>query len=61
MSGRSSVVYWLEKRGIPATDDLVGRIFEAAKTADSILTEDEIRAIGGVSMADAVQESFTQQ
>src|SRR6185437_8288526 len=31
MSGRSNVTYWLEKREIPATDELVDRIFHAAK------------------------------
>lgn len=59
MSGRSSVVYWLEKRGIPPMDDLVGRIFEAAKTSDRILTEDEIMTIGGISLTAAVHESLT--
>jgi 2-isopropylmalate synthase len=42
MSGRSNVVYWLEKRGITATDELVDRIFHRAKDADGVLTEDEI-------------------
>src|SRR5438309_11069008 len=27
MSGRSNVVFWLESRGLPATDDIVDRIF----------------------------------
>src|SRR6202521_3228147 len=30
LSGKSNVHYWLEKRGIPATDELVDRIFHAA-------------------------------
>ncbi len=42
MSGRSNVIYWLEKRGIPATDELVARIFDAAKKATRVLTEEEI-------------------
>ena len=45
MSGRSNVVYWLEKRGISANDDLVERILAAAKQSDRILTEEEILAL----------------
>jgi len=29
MSGRSNVVFWLEKRGLPATDEIVDRDFAA--------------------------------
>jgi len=49
MSGRSNVIYWLEKRGIPATDELVARIFDAAKKATRVLTEEEILALCGQS------------
>jgi 2-isopropylmalate synthase len=45
MSGKSNVVYWLERRGIEATEDRVDRIFAAAKAARTILTEDEIRKL----------------
>jgi isopropylmalate/homocitrate/citramalate synthase len=45
MSGRSNVVYWLGKRGIPATDEIVDRIFTAAKQSDSVLTEQEILSL----------------
>jgi len=45
MSGRSNVVYWLAKRGIPASDDAVERILAAAKQSSRILTEDEILAL----------------
>jgi isopropylmalate/homocitrate/citramalate synthase len=45
LSGRSNVIYWLEKRKIPATDELVDRIFSAAKQAERIMTEDEILAL----------------
>ncbi len=47
MSGRSNVIYWLEKRGIPAGDELVGRIFDAAKKSTRVLTEDEILTLCG--------------
>jgi 2-isopropylmalate synthase len=49
MSGRSNVLYWLEKRGIPATDELVARIFDAAKKATRVLTEEEILTLCGQS------------
>ena len=45
MSGKSNVIYWLEKRGIGATDELVDRIFAKAKDSTTILTEAEIRAL----------------
>jgi 2-isopropylmalate synthase len=47
LSGRSNVIYWLEKRGIPATEDLVTRIYNAAKKSTRILTEDEILSYCG--------------
>ena len=42
MSGKSNVIYWLESRDIPLTDDLVNRIYDAAKQSSRILTESEI-------------------
>ncbi len=49
MSGRSNVIFWLEKRGIPATEDVVDRIFSAAKKATRVMTEDEILSVAGAS------------
>jgi 2-isopropylmalate synthase len=45
MSGKSNVVYWLERRGIEATDELVDRIFTKAKGATAVLREEEILAV----------------
>jgi isopropylmalate/homocitrate/citramalate synthase len=45
MSGRSNVIFWLEKRGLPADDELVDLIFNAAKKATHTLTEEEVMAI----------------
>jgi 2-isopropylmalate synthase len=42
MSGRSNVVYWLQKRGIPAENGTVERILVRAKNSDRVLTETEI-------------------
>src|SRR5688572_26115145 len=43
MSGKSNVVFWLERRGIAADDAAVDRIFARAKASSSVLTEEEIR------------------
>jgi isopropylmalate/homocitrate/citramalate synthase len=42
MSGKSNVLFWLERRGIPATDDVVERIYARAKQSDHTLSEAEI-------------------
>jgi 2-isopropylmalate synthase len=44
MSGKSNVVFWLEHRGLPATDEIVDRIFAKAKNSPTVLTEAEILA-----------------
>jgi 2-isopropylmalate synthase len=44
MSGKSNVVFWLEKRGLPATEEVVDRVFAKAKGSTTVLTEAEIRA-----------------
>ena len=43
MSGRSNVVFWLEKRGLTVTDAQVDRVFARAKASATVLTEEEIR------------------
>lgn len=45
MSGKSNVIYWLEKRGIEASDERVNRIFERAKESTGVLAEDDIRQL----------------
>jgi len=42
MSGRSNVLFWLERHGIAATDEVVDRIFARAKQSDHTLTDAEI-------------------
>jgi isopropylmalate/homocitrate/citramalate synthase len=42
MSGKSNVLFWLERRGIAATDDVVERIYARAKQSDHTLSEAEI-------------------
>jgi hypothetical protein len=45
MSGRSNVIFWLERHGISATDDLVDRIFGAAKVSNRTLTHEQVQKI----------------
>jgi 2-isopropylmalate synthase len=42
MSGKSNVIYWLEKRGIEPSEDRVSRIYDRAKQASAVLAEEEI-------------------
>lgn len=42
MSGKSNVIYWLEKRGIEPNEDRVSRIYDRAKQASAVLADDEI-------------------
>jgi len=45
MSGKSNVLFWLERHGVPPTDDVVERIYQRAKASDHTLTEAEIREV----------------
>ena len=42
MSGKSNVVFWLERHGLPADEEMVDRIFRRAKASLTVLTEHEI-------------------
>ena len=42
MSGKSNVHYWLERRGIAATEEIVDRIYGRAKKSDHTLSDAEI-------------------
>src|SRR6202790_2657551 len=45
MSGKSNVLFWLEKHRIPADDATVTRIFDAAKQSPRVLSEAEVLAL----------------
>jgi len=45
MSGKSNVLFWLERHGIPADDATVNRIFDAAKRSARVLTDAEVQAL----------------
>jgi hypothetical protein len=42
MSGKSNVLFWLERHGIVANDEVVDRIYARAKSSDHTLAEVEI-------------------
>jgi 2-isopropylmalate synthase len=54
MSGRSNVVFWLESRGLTASDEVVDRIFAAAKASRRTLTHDQVQSIVDESRKSAV-------
>jgi 2-isopropylmalate synthase len=45
MSGKSNVLFWLERHRIPASEATVNRIFDAAKKSPRILTDAEVLAL----------------
>ncbi|HEY1925406.1 MAG TPA: LeuA family protein [Candidatus Acidoferrum sp.] len=45
MSGKSNVLFWLERHKILANDAVVNRILDAAKQSSCILSEDELLAL----------------
>jgi isopropylmalate/homocitrate/citramalate synthase len=45
MSGKSNVLFWLEKHRIPADDATVTRIFDAAKQSPRVLSDAEVFAL----------------
>jgi 2-isopropylmalate synthase len=42
MSGKSNVLFWLERHGIAASEDVVERIYLCAKASDHTLSEAEV-------------------
>lgn len=45
MSGRSNVLFWLEERGLAATDAVVNAVLDRAKRSNRLLTDPEIEGI----------------
>jgi len=50
MSGKSNVIFWLERHGMAASDDVVERIYKRAKNSDHTLSEAEIRECVGANV-----------
>jgi 2-isopropylmalate synthase len=45
MSGRSNVIFWLERRGLPTIDRVIDRVLAAAKASNRTLTEPQVRQL----------------
>src|SRR6266516_2572279 len=45
MSGKSNILYWLERHRIPADETVVARILDAAKQSARVLTDAEVLAL----------------
>src|SRR5216110_1164015 len=45
MSGKSNVIFWLESRGMEASEDRINRIYERAKQASAVLSEEELLSL----------------
>jgi 2-isopropylmalate synthase len=52
MSGKSNVLYWLEKRGLGGDEKLANIIFEEAKKSSRVLSDEEILALCKKSAVD---------
>src|SRR3972149_1321818 len=50
-SGESNVIYWLAKRGIEPTREVVEKIFRAAKQSHRVFTDEELFELIGVEPA----------
>jgi 2-isopropylmalate synthase len=50
MSGKSNVLFWLEKHSLPISDDIIERVYRRAKSSDHTLSEAEImECVNGAS------------
>jgi 2-isopropylmalate synthase len=45
MSGKSNVIFWLETRGVVASEERINRICDRAKQATGVLSEQELLAL----------------
>jgi 2-isopropylmalate synthase len=45
MSGKSNVLHWMDRHGIPASDEIAQRVLDAAKNASTVLTDEELFAL----------------
>jgi 2-isopropylmalate synthase len=55
LSGRSNVVHWLEEKGIDPRQEIVERIFDAAKRSDRVLEDHELLALAAPKAAPAAR------
>jgi 2-isopropylmalate synthase len=58
MSGESNVIYWLAKRGIEPTREVVEKIFRTAKQSHRVFSDEEVFELLGIAPAVAVEPAF---
>jgi 2-isopropylmalate synthase len=51
MSGESNVIYWLAKRGIDPTREVVEKVFRAAKQSHRVFSDEEVYEVLGMMPA----------
>jgi 2-isopropylmalate synthase len=55
LSGKSNVIFWLERRGLPVSDEIVDRIFSAAKKSNRTLTHEQVQQLADGALTDRAQ------
>ena len=56
LSGKSNVIFWLERRGLAVNEEIVDRIFSAAKKSNRTLTHEQVQRL--VNETQAVREDL---
>ncbi|HUO33483.1 MAG TPA: LeuA family protein [Candidatus Acidoferrum sp.] len=51
LSGKSNVIFWLERHRIEPAEEIVERIFAAAKKSERVMTDEEIQALADAARA----------
>ena len=58
MSGESNVIYWLTKRGIDPTREVVEKVFQAAKQSHRVFSDEEVYEVLGIPPAFGLEAVF---
>jgi hypothetical protein len=45
MSGRSNIIWWLEKNSFEPTEELVAHLFEVAKSKRRLMSDNEVKEV----------------
>ncbi len=55
MSGKSNVIYWLEKHGYPASETRVEKLFDAAKASNRNLADEDLHGLARSIQGDTAE------
>jgi 2-isopropylmalate synthase len=58
MSGESNVIYWLTKRGIEPTHEVIEKIFRTAKQSHRVFSDEEVFELLGITPHDVVEPAY---